>query len=144
VLSKPSADSFAVGRRQKDFFLGADYTSDFVCDFMCNLLHIADAICCICDLVSDKNHVRSFARAANRTPNHMCDTNSHLRHQIASTTPNCICDLACDFVSMRFCVCGSFAVAQLDLEITHQIAQQIATQYRTANCNTISHATCKR
>jgi hypothetical protein len=104
-----------------------------VCDFMCDLLHIADAICCICDLVSDKNHVLSFARAANRTPNRMCDTKSHLRHQIASTTPNRICDLACDFVSMRFGVCGSFAVAQLDLEITHQIAQQIATQYRTAN-----------
>jgi hypothetical protein len=68
--------------------LGADYTSDFVCDFMCDLLHIADAICGICDLVSDKNHVLSFARAANRTPNRMCNTKSHLRHKIASTTPN--------------------------------------------------------
>jgi hypothetical protein len=32
--------------------LGAGYTSDFVCDFMSDLLQIADAICCICDLVS--------------------------------------------------------------------------------------------
>jgi hypothetical protein len=24
-----------------------------VCDFMCDLLQIADAICCVCDLVSD-------------------------------------------------------------------------------------------
>jgi hypothetical protein len=31
-----------------------------VCDFMCDLLHIADAICCICDLVSAKNHFLSF------------------------------------------------------------------------------------
>jgi hypothetical protein len=40
--------------------LGAGYTCDFVCDFMCDLLHIADAIWCICDLVSDKNHFLSF------------------------------------------------------------------------------------
>jgi hypothetical protein len=33
--------------------LGADYTSDFVCNFMCDLVQITDAIWCICDLVSD-------------------------------------------------------------------------------------------
>jgi hypothetical protein len=33
--------------------LGRDYTSDFVRDFMCDLLHIADAIRCICHLVYD-------------------------------------------------------------------------------------------
>jgi hypothetical protein len=32
--------------------LGAGYTSDFVCDFMSDLLQIADAIWCICDVVS--------------------------------------------------------------------------------------------
>jgi hypothetical protein len=94
------------------------------------------AICCICDLVSDKNHVLSFARAANHTPNRMCDTKSQLRHKIASTTPNRICDL----VSMRF---GVANLSQIELEIAHQIAQQIATRYRKTNHNTISHAMCK-
>jgi hypothetical protein len=32
--------------------LGAGYTSDFMCDFMSDLLQIADAIWCICNLVS--------------------------------------------------------------------------------------------
>jgi hypothetical protein len=58
--------------------------------------------------VSDKNHVLSFARAANRTSNRLCDTKSQLRHQIASTTPNRRCDLACDFVSMHVIWCLRF------------------------------------
>jgi hypothetical protein len=36
----------------KTTYLGAGYTSNFVCDFMSDLLQMADAICCICDLVS--------------------------------------------------------------------------------------------
>jgi hypothetical protein len=40
--------------------IGADYTSDFFFDFMSDLLHIAGAIWCICDLLSDKNHFLSF------------------------------------------------------------------------------------
>jgi hypothetical protein len=58
--------------------LGADYTSNFVGDFMCDLLNIADAICCICDLVSDKNSFLSFL-APNRRCDLVCDSVSLLQ-----------------------------------------------------------------
>jgi hypothetical protein len=48
----------------------------------CDLLQIAYAICCICDLVSDKNHFLSF-----------------FLHQIADAI-KCICDLVCDSASV--------------------------------------------
>jgi hypothetical protein len=84
---------------------------------------ISCPIFCICDLVFDKNHVLSIAPAAIRTPNCMCDTKSYVWHQIAAATPNWIYDLACDLVS------------SLELEIAHQIAQQIVTRYRMLRVN---------
>jgi hypothetical protein len=86
---------------------GADYTINLVRDFISDLLPIADAICCICDLLPNKNHFLSFF-APNRGCDLVCDsvsrTKSHrkskhdiawwqfrVRHQIADT-PNCICD----------------------------------------------------
>jgi hypothetical protein len=43
-----------------EHLLITDYTSEFVCDFMCDLLHIAGSIWCICNLLSDKNHFLTF------------------------------------------------------------------------------------
>jgi hypothetical protein len=67
--------------------LGADYTSYFMCDFMCDLLQIADAIRCICDLVSEMDLLpftssmryriaiccAMWCATWNRTPNRICD-----------------------------------------------------------------------
>jgi hypothetical protein len=54
-----------------------------VCDFMCDLLHIADAIWCICDFVFDKNHFLSF----------FC-TKSQMRFDVDAIW--CICDFVFD------------------------------------------------
>jgi hypothetical protein len=77
----------------KSLCSGADYTSDLVRD----LLHIADAIRCICDLVSDKNPFLYFFAT------------------------NCRRDLVCDSVSVFSCAEIMHAPNRM-----HQIAHQIA------------------
>jgi hypothetical protein len=47
-------------------------------DFVSDLLQIADAICCICDLLSDKNHFLSFF-APNRRCDLVCDSVSRTK-----------------------------------------------------------------
>jgi hypothetical protein len=79
------------------FRLGAGYTSDFVCDFMSNLLQIADAIWCICDLVSHTEMLPLHV-ACNMVLRYgvaICCANRHghgIAHQTADTQ-NRICDL---------------------------------------------------
>jgi hypothetical protein len=73
--------------------LGAGYTSDFVCDFMSDLLQIAYAIWCICDLVSH-TELLPFTRSM-RYGVAICCANRH-GHGIApqvADTQNRICDL---------------------------------------------------
>jgi hypothetical protein len=109
--------------------LGADYTRYFMCDFMCDLLHIADAIWGICDLVSDKNPSLSFF-APNRRRDLVCDSVSvlQLRRNRACTklhepnrTPN----------RTRNCmlrVIGSNSVSDNKSQMQH-IAHEIAHEF---------------
>jgi hypothetical protein len=80
--------------RKPTGWLGAGYTCDFVCDFMSDLLQIADAICCICDLVSH-TELLPFTRSMRYGVTiWFCDLlcRHGIAHQIADTL-NCICDL---------------------------------------------------
>jgi hypothetical protein len=82
----------------RNLVLGAGYTSDLVCDFMSDLLQIADAIWCICDLVLH-TELLPFTRIMRYRVAIWCAISCatakwtrNRRHQIAST-PNRICDL---------------------------------------------------
>jgi hypothetical protein len=109
--------------------LGADYTRYFMCDFMCDLLHIADAIWGICDLVSDKNPSLSFF-APNRRRDLVCDsvsvlqlrrnracTKLHEPNRTPNRTPNCM---------LR--VIGSNSVSDNKSQMQH-IAHEIAHEF---------------
>jgi hypothetical protein len=76
-VKKPHADKSGIGG-ETDLCLinglGADYTSDFVSDFMCDLLQIADAMC-------SKLQLRFHFRTVEAT----ADTKLHLRFAVNRT-----------------------------------------------------------
>jgi hypothetical protein len=96
-----------------------------VCDFMCDLLHIADAIWCICDLVSHNNHFLSFFRTKSQMRfgvDAIWCLRFHVHFAVAQEISQ---QIATPYLMLR--VNGSNSVCDTKLQI-HQIASAICSK----------------